>query len=209
MKIKKSRIREIIREELKSINEISGTGSAEQEEKTSKAKEADTALQNANSTLTKAQSDQAVTQAKLDASNKSKPTGKNSKGTTVDAVYQQAQKGGGYLYSDTAAKGYVSNPAYVSWNTANTAAIKNNDDALSVVGDAKGKQKNASDHWRAMERDAGGFSSDIDTHQGSDYTVSGGVSPTSKIGDDSEDKDDDEKNESLTSMARKILSKRG
>ena len=37
--------------------------------------DADTALQGASSTLTKAQSDQSVTQAKLDASLKSKPTG--------------------------------------------------------------------------------------------------------------------------------------
>ena len=154
MKIKKSRIREIIREEIKSFREISTTGTADQKAKEQAVQNAQTDFESSRSDYETSQNAYNKAKSDLDASLKSEPKGKDQLGKEVVAQYQAPKKGGVYMYSNTVAKGYSANPAYSTWTKSNSAVQNSFDKAESALAISKQDYEQAEDSYKQARRRA-------------------------------------------------------
>ena len=144
MKLTKTKLREIIREEIKSLREISGTGSAN-----TKTKQADVVSK--KSTRNTKQTAKSTKQTNLDT----KTSYYNTKAAVVDSSKQYRRKSEGkgkYVYSDVKGKGYSTNTDYTSQVSDRYSALTAKNTAQSEFDTASTDLDTAISNLSAAER---------------------------------------------------------
>tara|TARA_Y100000593_G_scaffold91303_1_gene179731 strand:- start:932 stop:1507 length:576 start_codon:yes stop_codon:yes gene_type:complete len=191
MKIKVSRLREMIRQEMKSLSEGSSTKSGGSEQEAAQQTAAQT-LANTQSAL-----DNASTQVV-----KSSKAVDNLKGKTPDKYINKKGQ-----TNNIGGKGWSDNPAYTKW----ASDYKTAEDALAKDQDNERNSRKAHNDAQNDYNDA----IDTNTDDRSEYEgdIGGGIAAkgtTAAKGDSGEKGDDEEKNESLSlgAIARKALRKK-